>query len=183
LILFLHGSGETGTDGKKQAQTGLGSAIKKHEKTFPFIAIFPQSQKRTWKADSEDGLRAMAILDVVQKEYKVDPKRVYLTGLSMGGMGTWSFAAKYPEKWAAMVPICGPGEVGTAAAIKDIPCWCFWGDKDGFANTSMPKMVKALEDAGGKPKQTVYPGVGHNSWDNAYGTKELYEWLLEQKKK
>ena len=108
VILFLHGSGETGTDGKKQAQVGLGSAIKKQEKTFPFIAIFPQSQKRTWKADSEDGQRAMAILDEVMKEYKTDPQRVYLTGLSMGGVGTWSFAAKYPEKWAAIVPICAP---------------------------------------------------------------------------
>ena len=183
VILFLHGSGETGTDGTKQAGTGLGSAIKKDEKTFPFIAIFPQSQKRTWKADSEDGMRAMAILDVVMKEYKTDPKRVYLTGLSMGGVGTWSFAAKHPERWAAIVPICGPGDTATAAAIKDLPCWCFWGDKDGFANKSMPMMVEALKTAGGTPKMTEYPGVGHNSWDKAYGTKELYDWLLMQKKK
>jgi predicted peptidase len=101
----------------------------------------------------------------------------------MGGAGTWSLAAKYPDRWSAIVPICGPGDTTTAAIIKDIPCWCFWGDKDAYANSSMPKMIKALEDAGGKPKHDEYPGVGHNSWDMAYGTPELYAWLLMQTKK
>jgi predicted peptidase len=182
VILFLHGSGETQGGTKMPVQVGIGTAIREQEKTFPCITIFPQSQKRTWRADSEDGKRAMAILDEVMKEYKTDAKRVYLTGLSMGGMGTWSFAAKYPERWAAIVPICGPGEPATAAAIKDLPCWCFWGDQDKFANTSMPKMIDALKTAGGAPKSTEYPGVGHNSWDKAYATKELYEWLLMQKR-
>jgi predicted peptidase len=181
VILFLHGAGERGTDGKRQANVGIGKAIKKDEKSFPFITVMPQAEK-TWKAGSEDADRALAILEEVQKEYKTDPKRVCLTGLSMGGVGTWSLAAKYPDRWAAIVPICGPGDVATAAAIKDLPCWCFWGDKDNFANKSMPKMVEALKDAGGKPKFTEYPGVGHNSWDMAYGTKELYDWLIMQKK-
>ena len=183
LILFLHGRGESGSDGKKQATVGLGNAIKKNEKTFPFIAIFPQSQKASWKADSEDGLRAIAILEEIQKEYKVDPKRIVLTGLSMGGAGTWSHAAKYPDRWSAMVPICGSGDTLTAATIKDIPCWCFWGDQDASVSASMPKMIKAVEEAGGKPKFTEYPGVGHNSWDKAYGTPELFTWMLEQKRK
>ena len=110
LILFLHGSGETGTDGKKQTKVGLGPAMRKQEKTFPFFVLFPQSQKRTWKADSKDAKRALAILDEVQKEYKIDDKRLYLTGLSMGGYGTWSLAAKYPDRWAAIVPVCGGGD-------------------------------------------------------------------------
>ena len=183
VILFLHGSGETKGGTKMPVDVGIGTAIKKEEKTFPFITVIPQSEDRTWKADSADGKRAMAMLDEVMKEYKTDPKRVYLTGLSMGGMGTWSFAAKYPERWAAIVPICGPGDPATAATIKDLPCWCFWGDKDNFANKSMPKMIDALKAAGGTPKQTEYPDVGHNSWDKAYATKELYEWLLMQKRK
>ena len=180
LILFLHGAGETGTDGEKQAKVGLGPAIKKHEKTFPFLAGFPQSLKRTWQADSEDGKRAVAILDEVEKNYKVDAKRVYLTGLSMGGFGTWSFAAKYPERWAAIVPICGGGNTEKAEKIKDIPCWCFHGDADTAVPVKRSRdMIAALKVAGGQPKYDEFPGVGHNSWDKAYGNQELYDWLLQ----
>jgi predicted peptidase len=184
LILFLHGAGETGDDGEKQSKVGIGPAIRKHEKTFGFITVMPQSQKRTWGADTEDGKRALAILEEVDKKYKVDDKRVYLTGLSMGGFGTWSMAAKYPEKWAAIAPICGGGNVNAASKIKDIPCWCFHGGTD---NVVLPKrsqdMIAALKAAGGDPKYTEYPGVGHNSWDKAYGTAELYEWFSKHKLK
>lgn len=183
-ILFLHGAGETGSDGEKQARTGLGNAIRKQEQTFGFIAIFPQSQKRTWQADSDDGQRAMRILAQVQKNYKVDPKRIHLTGLSMGGFGTWSLAAAYPTKWAAMVPICGGGDPNHALVIKHIPCWCFHGDADTAVKVDRSReMIKALKAVGGKPKYDEYPGVGHNSWDKAYGTPELYDWLLKQKLK
>jgi predicted peptidase len=184
LILFLHGSGETGTDGKKAAAVGLGPAIKKEEKTFGFIAIFPQSQKRTWQAGSDDAKRALDILGEVQKQYKVDAKRIYLTGLSMGGYGTWSLAAKYPDKWAAIVPVCGGGNPKDAAAIKDLPCWDFHGDADGAVPVERSReMIEALKKAGASPKYTEYPKVGHNSWDKAYGTAELYSWLLMQKRK
>jgi predicted peptidase len=184
VILFLHGAGETGTDGKKQAATGLGPAIKKDEKAFPFIVVFPQSQKRTWQADSDDAKRALDILAAVQKEYKTDPKRLYLSGLSMGGSGTWSLAAKYPEKWAAIVPMCSGGNAESAAKIKDIPCWYFLGDADSPKTVeNSRKMIAALKEAGGKPKFTEYPGVGHNCWDKGYATKELFEWLLMQKLK
>lgn len=184
VVLFLHGSGESGADGKKQAAQGLGNAIKKLDKGFPAIAIFPQSQKRTWKADSDDSQRALAILELVQKEYKTDPKRVYLTGLSMGGFGTWSLAAKYPDKWAAIVPICGGGSTADADKIKHIPCWNFHGDEDKAVKVTMSRdMIAALKKAGGEPKYTEYPGVGHNSWDKAYGTPELWEWLFAQKLK
>ena len=184
LILFLHGAGETGTDGKKPAAVGLGPAIKKQEKKFPFLAVFPQSQKRTWRADTGDGKRALAVLDEVMKKYNVDPKRVYLTGLSMGGFGTWALAAKYPDKWAAIVPICGGGNAQTAAKIKDIPCWCFHGDADPIVDVEQSRrMIKALKDAGGSPKYDELPGVKHDAWTTAYGKKELYEWLLMQKLK
>jgi len=184
IILSLHGSGESGNDGKKQAGQGLGNAIKKREKDFPCIVVFPQSQKRTWKADSDDSKRALQILEVVQKEFKTDPKRVYLTGLSMGGYGTWSLATKYPDKWAAMVPICGGGDPAEADKIKNIPCWCFHGDSDTAVKVDRSRdMMAALKKAGGDPKYTEYPAVGHNSWDKAYATPELWEWLLKQQLK
>jgi predicted peptidase len=186
LILFLHGSGET-FDGKnegKQAEVGIGKAVKKEAKTFPAFVLMPQAQKRSWQADGEDAQRALDILKSVEKDYKIDDKRLYLTGLSMGGYGTWSLAAKYPEKWAAIVPICGGGNVKDAEKIKAIPCWCFHGDADKSVSVDKSRaMVKALTEAGGEPKYDEYPGVGHNSWDKAYATKELYEWLFKQQKK
>jgi predicted peptidase len=183
-ILFLHGAGETGKDNKAQVKVGLASAVRKNEKTFPFIVVFPQSHNRTWSATSADGKAAMAALAEVQKDYKVDPSRIYLTGLSMGGFGTWSHAAAFPEKWAAIAPICGGGDVKTAAKIKDIPCWCFHGDKDSAVKVELSRnMIEALKKAGGDPKYTEYPGVNHNSWDRAYATQELYDWMLQQKRK
>ena len=184
VILFLHGSGETKGGSKAPVEVGIGPAIQKQEKTFPFITVIPQSEKRTWKADSDDAKRALAELDEVMKAYKTDPKRVYLTGLSMGGYGTWSLAAAHPDRWAAIVPVCGGGDPKAADKIKDIPTWVFHGDKDTAVKVERSReMVEALKAAGGKPKYTEYPGVGHNSWDAAYGEKELFPWLLEQKKK
>jgi predicted peptidase len=184
VILFLHGSGETKGGTKQPAEVGIGPAIKKREKDFPFIVVIPQSETRTWRAGSDDAKRALAMLDNTLKEYKTDPKRVYLTGLSMGGYGTWSNALAEPERWAAIVPVCGAGNPENAAKIKDLPCWAFHGDQDKAVDVSgSRKMIEALKKAGASPKYTEYPGVGHNSWDNAYGTDALYTWLLEQKKK
>ena len=184
VILFLHGAGETKGGSKEPVEVGIGPAIKKHEKTFGFITVIPQSEKRTWQADSADGKRAIAILDQVCMEYKTDPKRIYLTGLSMGGFGTWSLAAKFPDRWAAIAPVCGGGNVKTAEAIKDLPCWCFHGDADPAVKVERSReMIEALKKAGGKPKYTEYPKVGHNSWDMAYGTAELYEWFLSHERK
>jgi predicted peptidase len=184
VILFLHGAGETQGGTKKPVEVGIGQAIKPQEKTFPFITVFPQSQKRTWQAGSPDADRALAILDEVMKEFKTDSKRLYLSGLSMGGYGTWSLAAKYPTRWAAIAPICGGGDPKNAEAIKDIPCWCFHGDADNAVPVKLSRgMMKALWEAGAHPNYTEYPGVGHNSWDKAYATADLYEWLLKYKLK
>jgi len=184
IILFLHGAGETKGGSKQPVEVGVGPAIKTREKSFPFIVVIPQSEKRTWKADSDDGKRALAMLDVAAKEYNADAKRTYLTGLSMGGFGTWSIAAAYPDKWAAVAPICGGGDPATAEKLKNLPIWCFHGDADTIVNVDKSRvMVKAVEAAGGKPKYTEYPGVMHNSWDKAYGNDELYTWFLANKKK
>jgi predicted peptidase len=184
VILFLHGSGETKGGSKQPVEVGIGPAIKKQEDAFGFITIIPQSEKRTWRADSSDGKMAMGILDEVMKDYKTDKKRVYLTGLSMGGYGTWSLAAAFPDKWAAIAPICGGGDPKIAEKIKEIPCWCFHGDADNAVKVDQSRnLIKALKEAGDKPEYTEYAGVGHNSWDKAYATPELYEWLLKQKSK
>lgn len=184
VILFLHGAGETKGRGGEPVKVGIGPAIKKQEKTFEFITVIPQSQKGGWGAATAEGKRALAILDEVTKSYKTDAKRVYLTGLSMGGFGTWSLAAAHPDRWAAIAPICGGGNVKDAAKIKDIPTWVFHGDKDTAVKVEQSqKMVEALKAAGGSPKYTEYPGVGHNSWDAAYGEKEFFPWLAMQKRK
>ena len=189
IILFLHGAGETKNpnakkEGKMPVEVGIGPAIKKREKTFPFIVVIPRAEGFGWAANSANAKRALAMLDEVMKEYKVDPKRQYLTGLSMGGMGTWSIATAMPDRFAAIVPICGRGDPKQAEKIKDLPIWAFHGDADPAVNVSGSRdMIEAIKKAGGHPKYTEYPGVGHNSWDKAYATDELYTWLLEQKKK
>jgi predicted peptidase len=184
LILFLHGAGERAGGKQKPEQVGIGPNIKKYgEKEFPFFVLIPPCSKApaNWSADGPDAQRALAMLDEVQKAFKIDAKRISLTGLSMGGFGTWSLAAKYPDKWAAIVPICGGGDPKTAEKIQHIPCWCFHGDADKAVPVTRSRdMIAALKKAGGNPKYTEYPGVGHNSWDAAYSTKELYAWLLMQ---
>jgi predicted peptidase len=189
LILFLHGGGERGDDGELPVKQGIGNAIKfkQNEKTFPFFVIFPQckaGKEHDWKACGPDAQRAMAILDEVMKEYRIDAKRLYLTGLSMGGVGTWSLAAAHPGKWAAIAPICGRADLETATAIKDIPCWTFCGDQDNAKLLDGTRdMVAALKKAGGNPRYSEFPYVGHNSWDSAYVTPELYPWFLSHKLK
>ncbi|HLJ97328.1 MAG TPA: dienelactone hydrolase family protein [Gemmataceae bacterium] len=184
LLLFLHGAGEREGGKKAPVDVGIGPAIKKlGEEQFQFFVIIPrcEANPHNWQADGPDAQRALAMLGEVQKDYKIDAKRIYLTGLSMGGFGTWSLAAKYPDRWAAIVPICGGGNPMQAEKIKDIPCWCFHGQADPTVNVERSRsMVEALKKAGGHPEYTEYPGVGHNSWDKAYATPELYTWLLEQ---
>ena len=180
VILFLHGAGSTGDDGDKQIKGGLAKAIRDKKEIFPFLVVFPQSHQKGWGANGPSAKRALAILDQVQKDYKTDPKRVYLTGLSMGGFGTWSLAAAHPDKWAAIVPICGGGDPKQAEKIKHIPCWCFHGDADPTVKVERSReMIKALKDAGGEPRFDEYAGVDHNSWDRAYATPELYTWFLK----
>jgi predicted peptidase len=185
-ILFLHGAGETGTDGQKQVAVGLGPAIKLAPDAWNFIAIFPQAPpagevRGRWIAHEK---LLLDILEKTRKEYKVDEKRLYCTGLSMGGMGTWALACKHPTLFAAIAPICGSGDPAQAAKIKDLPTWNFHGDQDKAVPLARSQdMIKAIEAAGGKPKFTVYPGVGHNSWDKAYREEKLHEWFLQHERK
>lgn len=197
LVLFLHGSGETKGGKKEPKDVGIGAHLP-HRRDVPMTAVvvIPQSEKRTWKADSEDGKRAVAILDSVAKQYKTDPDRTYLTGLSMGGFGTWSLAAAHPDRWAAIAPVCGgvgdrkatPEQVAadvraTAEKIKHIPCWVWHGTADPTVKVEKSReLVAALKAAGGTPRYTELEHVAHQSWDAAYATDDLYAWLFAQKK-
>ena len=199
IILFLHGAGERGDGGLAQTQVGLGAAIRFNPERWPAIAVFPQVPKEsTWHGSPGDG--AVAALDATMAQYRTDDSRVYLTGLSMGGNGSWYLAYKYAERFAALVPICGfvnsrgwspdfvPGEAADmysnlAKRIAGIPTWIFHGGADGVVpKTESVKMEAALKEAGADVQYTEFEGVGHNSWDPAYGMEELATWLFAQRK-
>ncbi|SRR5579875_474242 len=182
LLVYLHGYGARGVDGVKPTTDGLGPFIQEKEKTFDMLVLFPQSETGFWEADTADGQRAMAILEEVVREYAVDQQRIYLSGTSRGGFGVWSLAARYPHKWAAIVPICGGGDPDSVAAIKHLPCWCFHGACDNVIDVEQSRrMISALRDAGANPHYTEYPDVGHGSWGLAYATPELWDWLRRQR--
>jgi predicted peptidase len=179
LILFLHGIGECGTDGKRQVKIGLGPAVRKRQAIFPFLVIFPQGKIGFWTAKAESSRLALAILSEAEKNYRVDEHRIYLTGVSVGAHGAWCLAQEYPKRWAAIVPVCGWSDPSEASRIKDIPCWCFHGADDRTVPVlASRRMVAALQEAGGEPRYTEYLHIGHNSWEKAYDTEELYSWLL-----
>jgi predicted esterase len=182
VILFLHGSGERGEDGIAPARVGIGPAILARQGGVPALVVIPQA-KQTWAADSPDSKAALAALDEVIASYKVDPKRVILTGLSMGGSGSWSLATAKPERFAAVVPICGRGRPENAAKLKGLPVWSFCGDADREQTVlGMRALTEALIGQGASARITEYRGVGHNSWNRAYNDHELIEWMLAQKR-
>ena len=122
-------------------------------------------------------------MDDIAAKYRVDKDRIYLTGLSMGGFGTWSLAAAHPERFAAIVPICGGGNPADAAKLKNLPIWVFHGAKDPVVPPERSEsMVKAIKAAGGNVKLTVYPDAGHDAWTATYENPELYRWLFAQKR-
>lgn len=178
LLLFLHGAGERGSDLERVKLHGPPKLIASG-KEFPFIVVSPQCPSdRWWKPDD-----LLVLLDEIGEKYKVDKDRVYVTGLSMGGFGTWGLAASAPNRFAAIVPICGGGDPSTARRLSRLPIWVFHGAKDPVVKlSSSEKMVEAIKEAGGNAKFTIYPEAGHDSWTEAYNDPELFKWLLEQKR-
>jgi predicted peptidase len=178
LMLFLHGAGESGDDLEKVKMHGPPKLVAS-KPDFPFIVVSPQSPGRGWNPDTLN-----ALLDDLSGTLRVDPDRVYLTGLSMGGFGTWALAASNPGRFAAIAPICGGGNPRDASKIKGLPIWVFHGAKDPVVPLSASKsMVDALEAAGApEVKFTVYPEAGHDSWTETYNNPELYDWLLSKKR-
>jgi predicted peptidase len=182
VILFLHGAGERGQDGVTPAQTGIGPAIFNRPHGVPALVVFPQA-RQTWAAGSADSNAALKVLDDVMTSFATDPHRVILTGLSMGGHGSWDLAAAHPERFAAVVPICGGGKPADAAKLKALPVWSFCGDSDRDQTVlNMRTMVGALQKEGASPRITEYRGVGHQSWDRVYNDPDVIDWMLGQRK-
>ena len=126
---------------------------------------------------------ALVLLFAIQEKYPIDPDRVYVTGISMGGFATWEAMIRHPENFAASIPVCGGGDVTFADRIKHIPVWAFHGAEDPVVPVICSQsMIEKLEQVGGHPRYTEYPGVGHNSWDRAYAEPELLSWLFSQKR-
>ncbi len=180
LLLFLHGSGERGNDNLDLVKKHGPPKIVEEKKDFPFITISPQCPSgKPWNAQ-----QMAKLVDHVANTYSADPKRLYVTGLSMGGYGTWNLIADFPGKFAAAIPICGGGDPAKVEKMKDTPIWVFHGAKDSAVSISQSEaMVEALKKIDGKVKFTMYPEAGHDSWTETYNNSEVYKWLLEQKLK
>jgi predicted peptidase len=202
VILFLHGSGERGSDNRKQAEVGLGPYVRANAGTFPGIVVFPQAPADTeWNQLAD---MVFAQLEEAMREFGGDPDRIYLTGLSMGGYGSWDYALREPERFAAVVPVCGglihpsrpsmavaglSGEAEpyavVAARLKNVPTWIFHGAQDDAVPVEYSRRMHAalrLADAR-DARYTEFPDANHNSWDPAYAqTPALWEWLFAQRR-
>ena len=204
VILFLHGAGERGRDGLLQTQVGLGAAIRANASRYPALVVFPQSPSDSlWVG--VPARMAMAALGKTMEEFRVDSDRVYLTGLSMGGNGTWYLAYRNPSMFAAIVPVCGwvtpfnpwmaRGESvvsGDSAApfsflarrLSSVPIWIFHGEEDPAVPVDQSRQAAAaLTAVGGRVHFTELPGTGHNSWDAAYGSSAFVRWLFQQQRR
>ena len=207
LVIVLHGAGERGSDNAAQLIHGGSLFLKDSVRNeFPSFVIFPQCPTNSgwgpihFNRDSTGKMTGfsfpegeeitvparlvMSLLDSLLKTGKVNSKRVYLGGLSMGGMGTFDLLARYPDTWAAAFPICGAGNVSSAPRFKKVPIWIFHGGADPVVPVVYSQdYYKALKGLGADVKYTEYPGVGHNSWDNAFAEPGLMKWLFSNRKK
>ena len=180
LILFLHGAGERGDDLSKVLIHGPPKLIAKENRAFPFIIVSPQCPENDFWTSKIQIETLNALLDEIVSKYRIDKRKIYVTGLSMGGYGTWSLATTYPDRFAAIAPICGRGNPEEAGKIAHLPIWVFHGAKDQTVPIkSSEDMVEALKKAGSDVKFTVYPEAGHDSWTVTYENPELYDWFLQ----
>lgn len=179
LIMFLHGAAEQGDDLALVKRHGIPKRIDK-KRDFPFVVVSPQCPQGYWW--SNDLL--IALLDDIIANYRIDKDRVYLTGISMGGYATWELAIEYPDRFAAIAPICGGGDPYLIDRIKHIPVWAFHGEKDRIVKVYKSKrLVNALKVAGGNVRLTIYPGMRHDVWKVTYTNQKLYDWFLSHRRK
>ncbi|MGC6465642.1 MAG: prolyl oligopeptidase family serine peptidase [Akkermansiaceae bacterium] len=201
MVVFLHGAGERGGDNKAQLKHGVSDLltwIQKNNESA--VVVAPQCNKGVWWADasnvrSPEGAKlaketsmmltmVFEVVDRLAKENQVDPKRIYITGLSMGGFGTFASVARRPDFFAAAIPVCGGGDPSTAGRMKKVPFRVFHGDADSVVPVTCSRvMVNALKKAGADVELTEYPGVRHDSWTETYKKDEVLKWLFAQKKK
>ncbi len=201
LVLFLHGAGERGSDNSRQLRhLPAWLASERARREHPCYVLAPQCAPGEWWVDGDarralrsdapvdaspsNSLRAaLAALEDVMRREPVDPDRVYLTGLSMGGFGAWELAMREPERFAALLPICGGGDARRAAALKTMPIWAFHGAEDPVVPLRLSRlMVEAVRRAGGSAKLTELDGVGHDAWTHAYRRSGALAWLFEQRR-
>lgn len=199
LVVFLHGAGERGTDGLRQTEVGIGRAIRRNPERFPCLVLMPQCPEEQFWDRISDAMDAM--IKTVREEYNIDPRRITLTGLSMGGYGTWTWGALRADLFAAYLPICGGGIPQDLAHIcsdfdpeffgkledrvKQLarrPIRAFHGRQDKTVPPAASVLMSNLvRKAGGKVDLKIYRKLGHNSWDDTYGDPEVIEWLLNQR--
>jgi predicted peptidase len=182
-IMFLHGVGEAGSDIKAPLRVGLAPFVADRMNSFPFIVIFPQSSGG-WEPDSDNARDAIAALEQAKRDYSIDPDRVSLTGLSTGGYGTFAIGGRYSHLFAALVPMCpSGGHTGDAQALAKMNIWAIENAMDPFvAPLSMASSLGSIKSAGGNPKHTVYPAMGHDCWPKAYSDPQLFDWMLQQRR-
>jgi predicted peptidase len=189
LLIFLHGLGECGKNELERVKTHGPPKLVETRPDFPFVVASPQCPMpkgglkdvpTAWKAE-----QLIQLIDHVIEKLNIDPDRVYVTGLSMGGFGTWRLVSKYPDRFAAAVAICGGGEPeAMAASLTRVPIWAFHGARDEVVQLAhSEKMVEAVRAAGGDVRLTVYPEVAHDSWTRTYENEELYRWLLSHQRR
>ena len=196
LIIFLHGAGERGDDNTSQMKHGVGSIIRFIEQfNKPAFVIAPQvADGLQWvdtpwsddahvlpKSPSASMSLLLGLIDSVNQTLPIDRHRIYITGISMGGFGTWDLLMRRPTEFAAAIPICGGGDETSAHLIRDIPVWVFHGGDDQVVKTDRSRnMIEALAAVEGRPRYTEYPGVGHDSWTVTYDNPKVLQWLFEQ---
>lgn len=178
LLLFLHGAGERGDDLEAVKRQGLPKYLQ-GKADFPFVVAYPQCPRQSyWQVP----LLNEWLGEVLQK-VRADRSRIYLTGISMGGYGTWNWAAANPELFAAILPICGGGEPAQALHLAHMPIWAFHGEKDDIVPVAeTQRMATAVKEAGGHVKLTIYPDLRHDSWTETYNNPAIYDWLLQHRK-
>jgi predicted peptidase len=198
LVIFLHGAGERGDDNRKQLIHGLKEFVTPaNREKYPCFIIAPQCpQEQRWvevewtldahtmpEKTSEPLRLTFELIEKLTSELPIDRSRIYVTGLSMGGYGTWDAIQRNPELFAAAVPVCGGGDETYAEGLRSVPIWAFHGNKDTVVKPRRStSMVEAVNRAGGRAKLTMYEGVGHDSWNPAYADPEMLAWLFSQRK-
>lgn len=193
LILFLHGAGERGTDNELHINHITGIFLDaQNRKKYPCYVLAPQCPKNVmWASHDREGNMkpspsaimqlVIGLLDKAEKMFPIDVSRIYITGLSMGGYGTWELIARFPGRFAAAVPVCGGGDPSTAERMSHIPVWAFHGSHDTTVRpASSRKMIRALQAVGARPGYTEYPSVGHDSWVYAYREPYLLPWMFDK---
>ncbi|MDE3235917.1 MAG: prolyl oligopeptidase family serine peptidase [Bacteroidota bacterium] len=197
LVIFLHGSGERGSDNLAQLKWGVSNfATDYNMKMYQAFVLAPQCPKgKSWDSFSRDGKfeyndtasqignLLFELINSTIKNYRIDTNRIYITGLSMGGIGTFDLITRHPNLFAAAAPVCGFGDTSKASVFKHIPIWIFHGAEDAAINPRVSlDMVYALSKAGAHPGYTQYPAVGHFAWLAAYSDPMFFEWLFKQNK-